>query len=897
MNARDNRSMRFWTGILLSVLSECASKVRANPFPHLTAFLRNVPCASHPKVLDSRLELAQDPPAQMLPRFFYRFRHPEKAVAAFLLAAVLAAPQAPAAELPVASVEGQPLAANIRRLMRSLDFLGQPLDPGAAVALEQAADERDAEQLQRLLDPLALFSISINPELRVKLARGPAPANIQQAGYTAVLFKVFNEAVSTASLNFSSPQSGPVYAGASRSILERQAQTELLENENHEQSQERFFDIEPFNSPPMTSELSGLEVEYGIALLSSSEAGKREATIMASVGPGSQDLGFRNELPILFTVRPAVAVRLDIREPDGTSSAARLEFRDRLGKVYPPQAKRVAPDLFFQPQVYRQDGQSVLLPPGELELRSCRGPEYRVRRETVSIPSAGEPVLAIRLERWVDPSSYGFYSGDHHIHAAGCSHYTSPTQGVRPEDMFPQILGEGLHVGCVLTWGPCFDFQRRYFSPVAHELSRPFAVLKYDLEISGFRSAALGHVCLLNLTDQTYPGSEGSSDRGWPTWTVPVMRWCKEQGGVAGYPHSAMAIDPPAESARLLRRFDRDADGHLSGPETEDQLLPYAFSTIDRDANGMLAGAELQDAASRAAAELPNYAIPAMNGAGAMEIFVSAVEGVCDFISAMDTARIPEWNTWYHLMNCGFPVKLSGETDFPCMSSRRVGQGRVYVQLGEIDAIDFSAWCAGLAAGRSYVSDGYAHALSFTVNGFPSGPDPLSLDAPASVIVEALVAFAPEIPEAVAHGTAEAPQGRRVAGDTIELHLPRSDRSVEAPEHTVEIIVNGLPVASARVPGDGRSHPLRFEIPLEHSSWIALRQFPQLHSNPVTVLVGGQPLRASRRSALWCAESTRLLWENRHGFIGEGEREQARVSYDRAIAAYERIAAECPEGS
>ena len=105
----------------------------------------------------------------------------------------------------------------------------------------------------------------------------------------------------------------------------------------------------------------------------------------------------------------------------------------------------------------------------------------------------------------------------------------------------------------------------------------------------------------------------------------------------------------------------------------------------------------------RAADELPNYATPAMNGAGAMEIVVSTPEGVCDFISAMDTSRTSEWNTWYHLMNCGFPLKLSGETDFPCMSSRRVGQGRVYVRMGDIDRVDFGEWCEGLRDGRSYV--------------------------------------------------------------------------------------------------------------------------------------------------------------------------------------------------
>ena len=84
-----------------------------------------------------------------------------------------------------------------------------------------------------------------------------------------------------------------------------------------------------------------------------------------------------------------------------------------------------------------------------------------------------------------------------------------------------------------------------------------------------------------------------------------------------------------------------------------------------------------------------------MNGIGAQEICVTTAQGLCDFISAMDTARVPEWNCWYHIMNCGFPLKVSGETDFPCMSGSRVGQGRVYVQLGKIDTIDFTAWCEG----------------------------------------------------------------------------------------------------------------------------------------------------------------------------------------------------------
>ena len=80
----------------------------------------------------------------------------------------------------------------------------------------------------------------------------------------------------------------------------------------------------------------------------------------------------------------------------------------------------------------------------------------------------------------------------------------------------------------------------------------------------------------------------------------------------------------------------------------------------------------------------PNFAIPEMNGVAQWRSSCRYPQGVCDFISTMDTPRIAEWNMWYHLLNCGFPLKVSGETDFPCMSGLRVGQGRVYVRLGKV---------------------------------------------------------------------------------------------------------------------------------------------------------------------------------------------------------------------
>ena len=641
----------------------------------------------------------------------------------------------------------------------------------------------------------------------------------------------------------------------------------------------------------MTSQLSGLKVEYAIGLIYSSEAGKREASISFDVGQGTQDIGFRGEVPILFDIKPVIPVKLNILDDDKTPTTARLTFRDKLGHVYPPLAKRLAPDFFFQPQIYRNNGETVLLPPGTYEVEYSRGPEYLRQRKKVTVAEKPNSELTFNLKRWIKPTQFGFYCGDHHIHGAGCSHYTNPTLGVTPEDMFRQVKGEGLNVGCVLTWGPCFEHQRNFFSPYADAVSEPLTLLKYDLEISGFGSAALGHVCLLNLKDQTYPNTNGTI-QNWPTWTVPVMRWCKEQGGVTGCPHSAMHVNPERAAQRVLAALDANRDKFISPLEAKRGLLPEPFVVIDKDRNNWLSYNELVKSIDHAADQLPNLALPEMNGGGALEICVSASEGVCDFISAMDTARIPELNTWYHLMNCGIPMKLSGETDFPCMSSRRVGQGRVYVQMGQVEQLDFTDWCNGIARGESYVCDGFSHALQFSVNGTSSGKKSVPLKQSGKVTVKAKVAFAEEIPKAVAYGNLMPGDGPRMAGDTVNLHAPRTDDVVKGGMRKVEIIVNSQVVATKDVPADGKIHDLEFDVQIDQSSWVALRQFPQLHTNPVNVIISDKPIRASSKSALWCAETIKQLWISRRRNISAREQPLAQKTYNKAVAFYLQIANE-----
>src|SRR5207237_10008503 len=131
----------------------------------------------------------------------------------------------------------------------------------------------------------------------------------------------------------------------------------------------------------------------------------------------------RGEVPVLFNIQPAITVTLRVKDVDGTPTTGRFTFKDKVGRIYPSQAKRLAPDFFFQQQVYRHDGGTVLLPPGELTMIYGRGPEYLLRERKITVPDKGPGVVKVVLQRWVNPMDYGFYSGAHPIHPAACPPY------------------------------------------------------------------------------------------------------------------------------------------------------------------------------------------------------------------------------------------------------------------------------------------------------------------------------------------------------------------------------------------------------------------------------------------------------------------------------------------
>ncbi len=605
-------------------------------------------------------------------------------ILALLITVTLSAEQLPM----VTAVEHQPLAAQVLRLIEALQYLGEPLPANEMAQLRKLAAVTSGKpvavaEMQAILDRHCLVGININPESRVKAQEGPARAELVEQGWRGFLVKVQNDAGITPVLAVGSPNAG-ILAGSPEGIVGR-----------------RFLDVQMYDKQPMRERLSGLELEYRILQIYSKEAGKREARLSFNVGQGTQDLGFRSDIDFLFLTKAATKVVFRVLDSDDRPTTGAFLIRDMQGRVYPSQAKRLAPDLAFQPQIYRANGEFVLLPPGQYTVDYTRGPEYRKKTQRIEVKD--QPIeIAFRLDRWIDPAKMGWYSGDHHIHAAGCAHYEKPTEGVYPKDMMRYILGEDLKVGSVLSWGPSWYFQKTFFEGKDNTLSTRENLMRYDVEVSGFPSSHTGHICLLGLKEEDFPGTKRIEE--WPSWGLPVFRWGKSQGAVTGFAHSGWGLALKQE-------------------------------------------------------KLPTDEMPPFDGIGANEYIVGVTHDLVDFISTVDTPYAWELNVWYHTLNVGYRTRISGETDFPCIYGERVGLGRSYVrQAGQLD---YSDWTEGIRQGRNYVSDGKSHLIDFKVNGVEMGAGASELQMPQAGAVHVTAQVAALLDESPNDGVRKLPYDQK----------------------------------------------------------------------------------------------------------------------------------------
>jgi hypothetical protein len=108
----------------------------------------------------------------------------------------------------------------------------------------------------------------------------------------------------------------------------------------------------------------------------------------------------------------------------------------------------------------------------------------------------------------------------------------------------------------------------------------------------------------------------------------------------------------------------------------------------------------------------------------------------------------------------------------------------------------------------------------------------------------------------------------------------------------VEVIVNGAVQSARSLVADGRTTRIDLEVDIQRSAWVALRILGSLHTQPVFVVVDGRPIRASRRSALWCVACVDFLMKIQLPRIRPSERASADAAYRTARSTFEAIAAE-----
>jgi hypothetical protein len=204
----------------------------------------------------------------------------------------------------------------------------------------------------------------------------------------------------------------------------------------------------------------------------------------------------------------------------------------------------------------------------------------------------------------------------------------------------------------------------------------------------------------------------------------------------------------------------------------------------------------------------------------ARELPVDCIGGRIDGVDVMSYSNLHgggvDFGLWYRLLNCGFRLPASAGTD---AAVNRLGDGpcggfRVYVHVPG-GAFDADGWFEGLAAGRTFVTNGPL-VTCFDVGGHACGD---SFDV--------------------------------YAGEEIPCGISMVSAS---PVNRIEIVRNGRVARAMRLEPPRISVDTIFSLPIEESSWIAARVVGRksgwivpgdsliAHTSPVYCTVGGTPV-------------------------------------------------------
>ena len=246
--------------------------------------------------------------------------------------------------------------------------------------------------------------------------------------------------------------------------------------------------------------------------------------------------------------------------------------------------------------------------------------------------------------------------------------------------------------------------------------------------------------------------------------------------------------------------------------------------------------------------------------AAARELPIDAIMNVVQAVDLMcyNSDEDLSAELWYRLLNCGLKLSACVGTDALLdRSTEPMGGGRVYVKIK--GPLTMASWLGGLAEGRTFVTNGPIPHLE--VGG--SQPGSTVSTAPGNI-----------------HVTAR-----------VESYVP-FDR--------VEVIVNGKVAVERVVASETDSatvhvHQFEVDVPLERSSWVALRvrgpEHPHVidgpvwaHTSPVYFNVNGQPIRSAEDAQYfvdWIGQLLRVV-AARDRYASVKDRQQVEALFRQA---------------
>jgi hypothetical protein len=179
---------------------------------------------------------------------------------------------------------------NVQNAVSFLSQHGDRLDSNdreAMATLHKSSPAVAKETMERILSSRVLFEVHINPEMRVKVSPGKATARLATGEWCYFLARIENQSGTVAPLQSESPQ----------------------RKSNPSAASDAWLEMRVHDTTSLPAKLSGAPVEYRVIAIRTEDHGQREARISLNVGQGTQDIGFRNEVDILFRCQAAKLVQ------------------------------------------------------------------------------------------------------------------------------------------------------------------------------------------------------------------------------------------------------------------------------------------------------------------------------------------------------------------------------------------------------------------------------------------------------------------------------------------------------------------------------------------------------------------------------------------------------------